>query len=77
MSDRNLNFLQLPCISTLKQNINFTSIRTGFNPDIVRRLATDLQIWKASEAEKQIVLAFDEMQIKRNLVYHKGEIIFL
>ena len=72
MSNKELNFLQLPCVSTLKQHINFTNMQTGFNPDILKRLADDAKVTESPDREKLIVMAFDEMQIKSNLVYHKG-----
>ena len=70
VANKELNFL--PCVNTLKQYINFTDVKAGFNADIVKRLAIDANVTKSSEMGCQIVLAFDEMKIKSNLVYHKG-----
>ena len=51
---------------------NFTTVQTGFNPDILKRLADDAKVTESPDREKLVVMAFDEMQIKSNLVYHKG-----
>ena len=55
----------------MKKYINFTDIQTGFNPDIIGRLAEAAHIQEIDEKGRKVI-SFDEMQIKSNLVYHKG-----
>ena len=71
LSDKDLNFLRLPCVNTLKRYINFTNITTGFNPDILERLALDNDVHNMKEKDRHVALLFDETKIKSNLVYHK------
>ena len=72
MSNKNLNFLRLPSVDTLRNYTNFTTVQTGFNPDIIKSLAQDAQVQTNDERGRQVVICFDEMQIKSNLVYHKA-----
>ena len=56
----------------MKRYINFTDIRTGFNPDIIKRLAEENNVHNMEEKDRHVLIAFDEMKIKSGLVYHKG-----
>ena len=72
ISNRSLNFLQLPSLNTLKSYTRFTDVQTGFNPDIISRLAIEANVVGMKEKDKHCVIAFDEMKIKSNLVFHKA-----
>lgn len=44
ISNKNLNFLQLPSISTLQKYSHFTKPTSGFNPDIIQRLIDETNV---------------------------------
>ena len=73
----NLKFLHLPHINTSKQFTNFTTPSSGFNPDILAWLVEDIKLENISEYEKNVVIVFDEMRIKSDLVFQKstGQIV--
>lgn len=73
MSNKQLNFLTLPSIDTLRNYTHFTKAQTGFNPDIIKRLSVDANAESLDEKQRQVVISFDEMKIKSKLVYSKSD----
>ena len=61
--------IHLPCTKTLRQYTYFTKPSSGFNADVIQRIANDVQIGKLNEAKKQVILTFDEIHIRQGLVY--------
>ena len=50
----------------------FASSGSGFNVEIIKRLCEDSDITNMKRLEKQVILLFDEMNIKPGLVYSKS-----
>ena len=69
---RRSSFLSLPHRTTLNKYIGFTTIGTGFDPDIIKHMYDDVKLEELKEFEKHIILLFDEMKIKSGLVYSKS-----
>ena len=68
---RRSGFLSLPHRTTLNKYTGFTTIGTGFNPDIIKHMYDEVKFTELKEFEKHIILLFDEMKIKSGLVYSK------
>ena len=69
---RSSGFLQLPCKSTLNLYTGFTDIRSSYNPDIIRKHATDLKVTELKSFEKCCGIMFDEMKVKSGLVFSRN-----
>ena len=69
---RRSSFLSPPHRTTLNKYIGFTTIGTGFDPDIIKHMYDDVKLEELKEFEKHIILLFDEMKIKSGLVYSKS-----
>ena len=65
-------FFEITSCCYLEKYINFTDVTIGFNPDIITKLALESKIHEMEEKDRHVIIAFDEMQIKSNLVYHRG-----
>lgn len=66
---RSSNVLTLPSRRTLRDYKNAVKPEAGFNPEVIQELikvATPLK-----DHQRYVVLSFDEMKIKENLVYDK------
>lgn len=59
---------RLPSISQIRKWINVTNVTPGFGEEVFGRLSTKAK--SMSEDEKQCVLMFDEMSIKKSLEYN-------
>ena len=68
---RRSGFLSLAHRTTLNKYTGFTTIGTGFNPDMIKHMYDDVKFTELKEFEKHIILLFDEMKIKSGLVYNK------
>ena len=66
---RSTNILTLPSRRTLRDYKNAIKPGAGFNPDIIQNLIKVAAPLEGSY--RYIVLSFDEMKIKKNLVYDK------
>ena len=44
LSDKGLDFLRLPSVSTLRDYTHFTDPKAGFNPDVIERLIKDAKV---------------------------------
>ena len=77
LTSKKLNFLKLPHPDTLRRYAQFTTPTSGFNPEIIERLVGESDLAKLKEFQKNVVLSYDEMQIKSDLVYRKstGEMV--
>ena len=69
---RRSGFLSLPHRTTLNKYTGFTTIGTGFNPDIIKHIYDDVKLEELKKFEKHIILLFHEMKIKSELVYSKS-----
>lgn len=72
---RNSGVLVLPSQRTLKDYRNFIKPQCGFNPKVIKELRE--QTKDLFDVERYIVMLFDEMKIRSNLVFDKetGQII--
>ena len=69
-SKRN-KFLALPHINTLKNtksHINYTTSKSGFNPDVIKKIVIDSNLYKLEPFQKNVSLCFDEMKFQQGLV---------
>lgn len=64
--------VDFPHQTTLNKYTGLTTIGTGFNPDIIKRLRVDVSFEKLKTCEKYLFLLFDEMKIKSSLVLSKS-----
>ena len=72
MINRNLNFLRLPHVNTLKKYLNFTTPKSGFDPVIIQRLVEDSKVEDLDDPFKSVSVIYDEMKIKSDLVFRQG-----
>ena len=72
LASKKLQFINLPHINTLKKFTKFTTPTSGFNPDILERLIEDSNLASLEDFQKNVVLIFDEMKIKFDLVIWLG-----
>ena len=72
---RNSNILVLPSQRTLRDYKNFIRPKRGFQDHVVEELQSLTNMY--FDVQRYVVLLFDEMQIKSNLVFDKvtGELI--
>lgn len=66
---RQTGFLQLPHRTTLNQYTNFTDIGTEYNPDVIKRMYSDMNINEMPPNQRICSVLFDEMKIKSGLVF--------
>ena len=66
---RSSGFLQLPHQLTLSKYTGFALTGSSFNPDIIKRLIDEISITDAKEYEKNVMLLFDEMKVKAELIF--------
>ena len=56
----------------MNKNKGFTTIGTGFNPNIIKRLRDDVSFVKLKACEKHLILLFDELKIESGLLLSKS-----
>ena len=71
LANRKINFLRLPHVNSLNKYSNFTKPQTGFNTDILKELVLDAGLGKTPKYKENIVICYDEIKIKSNLVYSR------
>ena len=78
LSNKTLGFLNLAHSNTLKKYLSFTSPSVGFNLDIISRMVDDSNTAHLEDYQKNVILNFDEMKIKSDLVYRRstGQLVF-
>ena len=74
---RSSGFIKLPSERTLRDYTNYFIHRTGFQDDVDKQIATEMNRLCLPDTKKYVSLSFDEMKIKEGLVYNKnsGEIV--
>ena len=70
-SKRN-KFLTLPHINTLKKYINYTTPKSGFNPDVNKKFVIDSNLHKLEPFQNNVSFCFDEMKLQQGLVYKRS-----
>ena len=72
---RSSNVLTLPSLRTLRDYKNAMRPATGFNNEVIEQLCKTTKTLKSFQ--RFVVLSFDEMKIRQNLVFdkHSGELI--
>ena len=65
-------FVKLPHEATLRKYMQFTTPKTGVNPEVLNFIYNDWKLHDLPPHQKNITLVFDEMQIKSGLVYSKS-----
>ena len=68
----NINKLALPHINTLKKYINYTTPKSGFNPDVIEKFVIDSKLHKLEPFRRNVSLCFDEMKLQPGLVYKRS-----
>lgn len=66
---RNSNILRLPSTRTLRDYKNLITPHTGLQEKVLQELQSKTNSY--SDLKRYIVLLFDEMKTKSNLVFHK------
>ena len=76
---RNTGVIQLPSQRTLRDYTYFTSTCAGFSASVDMHLMDAAKITTCVEREKYVLIIFDEMHIKEDLVYdnHSSTIILI
>ena len=74
---RNSGCLRLPSDRTLRDYTHCISSKVGFTDAVDEQLVREAEIGKVAEWQKYVVLIFDEMHVREDLVYHKatGEMV--
>jgi hypothetical protein len=65
-------FITLPCRSTLKKYINFTTSMPDINPDILELVSQEFDVENAPDYKKNVCLVWDEMKIKSGIAVAKN-----
>ena len=74
---RSTGFIHLPSERTLRDFTHYFREKPGFQKEIIQQLMKEARINELDEIQKHVVVAFDEMPIKEDLVYdkHTGKVI--
>ena len=68
---RTSGFITLPSERTLRDYTNLVKSSTGIQPEVNRQLAQEARVASMLEWQKYVVVVFDEVKIKEDLVYDK------
>ena len=68
---RNTGVLKLPSQRTLRDYTYHTESAPGFSADFDKQLMDTADILNCTEREKYVIIIFDEMHVRENLVYNK------
>ena len=70
-------FVTLPSERTLRDYSNFFQSKAGFQHEVNKQLMKEAKLDECDDLQRHVVLVFDEMKIKEDLVYNKnsGEVI--
>ena len=74
---RTAGFILLPSERTLRDYTHYFKEKPGFQKEVNQQLMKEARISELDEIQKHVVVAFDEMRIKEDLVYdkHTGKVI--
>ena len=74
---RTSGFLTLPSECTLRDYTHIVKGAVGIQPEVNEQLIKEAKVTKLQEYEKFVVVAFDEVKIREDLVYdkHTGQVI--
>ena len=74
---RTSGFLTLPSERTLRDYTNIVKGAVGIQPQVNEQLIKEAKVTKLQEYEKFVVVAFDEVKIREDLVYdkHTGQVV--
>jgi len=72
MANKKNNFMKLPHINTLRKYTNFTKPTSDFNKDVIERLIEDSRLEHLDDLQKNVLIMFDEMKVKCDLIYSKA-----
>ena len=68
---RSSGFLKLPSERTLRDYTHYFKSKPGFQVEVEQMLMKEVGIDKIPEYQKYVVILFDEMKVKENIVYDK------
>lgn len=70
-------FIKLPSERTLRDYTHCFKVKPGFQREVNQQLMKEATVDELDELQKHVVIAFDEMRIKEDLVYDKfsGEVV--
>ena len=74
---RSAGFVTLPSERTLRDYSNFFQSKPGFQHEVNKQLMREAKLEELDDLQRHVVLVFDEMKIKEDLVYNKnsGDVI--
>lgn len=74
---RSSGFVTLPSERTLRDYSNLFQSKAGFQHEVNKQLMKEAKLDECDDLQRHVVLVFDEMKIKEDLVYNKnsGEVI--
>lgn len=74
---RTSGFLKLPSERLLRDYTHIFEVKCGFQREMNQQLMADAKVNELDETQKHVIIAFDEMHIKEDLVFskHSGEVV--
>ncbi len=69
---RNSGVLKLPSQRTLRDYTYYTQATTGFSVSVDQQMMDAANILNCPEREKNVVIIFDEIHVREDLVYDKN-----
>ena len=70
---RTSGVIRLPSERTLRDYTHFCKQSTGFSRELNDQLVAEANVLKCDELQKHVILAFDEMKIRDDIVYNKHQ----
>ena len=62
----------MPDINNLKKYINYTTSKSGFNPDVIKKFVIDSKLHKLEPFQNNVSICLDEMKLQQVLVYKRS-----
>ena len=69
---RSEGFVTLPSERTLQDYSNFFQSKPGFQHEVNKQLMREAKLKELDDLQRHVVLVFDEMKIKKDLVFNKN-----
>ena len=68
---RTAGFIQLPSERTLRDYTHYFKEKAGFQKEVNEQLMKEARISELNDVQRHVIISFDEMRIKEELVYNK------
>ena len=72
IASKHNKLLTLPHIDHLKKYINYTTPKSGFNPDVIKKFFINSNLHKLEPFQKNVSLYFGEMKLQQGLLYKRS-----